>query len=52
MVFQIHYGTSNSFIANLSPATCSVIVEDAFGCVEQFTTQIIKSLRFFLFQLL
>ena len=36
------FGTSNSFIADLSPATYSVIVEDALGCVDQFTTQIIN----------
>ena len=32
--------SSTSFIANLSPATYSVIVEDSYGCINQFTTQI------------
>ncbi|MDA9325321.1 gliding motility-associated C-terminal domain-containing protein [Flavobacteriales bacterium] len=32
--------SSNSFIANLSPATYSVIVEDTYGCENQFSTQI------------
>jgi hypothetical protein len=32
--------SNSSFIANLSSANYSVIVEDVFGCVNQFTTQI------------
>jgi gliding motility-associated-like protein len=37
--FPGQYSTS-PFIANLSPATYSVIVEDHYGCVNQFTQQI------------
>ena len=34
--------SSSSFIANLSPSTYSVIVEDTYGCIDQFSTQIIN----------
>ena len=32
--------SNNSVIGNLSPATYSVIVEDSYGCINQFSTQI------------
>lgn len=34
--------SSSSFIANLSAGTYSVIVEDSYGCVDQFSTQVIN----------
>lgn len=34
--------SSNDFIANLSPAIYTVVVEDTYGCIEQFSEQIIN----------
>lgn len=34
--------SSNDFIANLGPAIYTVVVEDTYGCIEQFSQQIIN----------